>query len=167
MADVKIKLNQDSNLTPTGFSALKHVQPISAEIDENNKTDNDFVIMRYAHVLLMVAEAENEVNGPTTKALDAINKVRTRSGQPAIEAGITQDVLRERIRNEWRVETCFEGLRYFQMKRWKILDQTNGLIDPNYTGYSKMYEPAFEFFPLPQTEIDKANGVLVQDPNYK
>ena len=120
-------------------------------------SDADIVVLRYAHVLLMIAEAENEAHGATTTALNAINEVRTRSGQPAIEAGISQDDLRERIRNEWRIETCFEGLRYFQLKRWKLMDKrVNGVEDPAYPGYIKVYKPAFEFFPIPQSEIDKA-----------
>lgn len=76
--------------------------------------------------------------------------------------------MRERIRNEWRVETCFEGLRYFQLKRWKQLQQVvDGVVAPAYPSYIKVVKPAFEFFPLPQGEIDKAHGVLVQDPNYQ
>ena len=76
--------------------------------------------------------------------------------------------MRERIRNEWRIETCFEGLRYFQLKRWKLMDKrVNGVEDPAYPGYIKVYKPAFEFFPIPQSEIDKAGGVLKQDPAYE
>lgn len=153
--------------TVTGFTFTKLVQPTKAKIDYSTISDADVVLMRYAYVLLMIAEAENELNGPTQKALDAVNAVRTRSGQPAIQSGISKDKLRERIRNEWRVETCFEGLRYFQMKQWKILDKVNGMEDPAMPGYIKVYKPAFEYWPLPQSEIDKANGVLVQDPNYK
>ena len=83
-----------------------------------------------------------------------------------LELGIPE--LRERIRNEWRVETCFEGLRYFQLKRWKLLQQTvDGAVDPAYPAYKKVVTSAFEYFPLPQGEIDKAHGVLVQDPNYQ
>lgn len=156
------------NVPQTGYSCLKLVQPTTEEIGYSTVSDADVVIMRYAHVLLMIAEAENEANGPTKTALDAINAVRTRSDQPEIAAGISKDELRERIRNEWRVETCFEGLRYFQLKQWKLMDKlVNGQEDPAYKGYIKVYKPAFEFFPLPQSEIDKAGGILEQDPAYK
>ena len=54
------------------------------------------------------------------------------------------------------------------MKRWKQLQQVvDGAVDPAYPSYIKVVNPAFEFFPLPQGEIDKAHGVLVQDPNYQ
>jgi len=166
--DEEVQVNESNNKGPTGFSALKYIQPTDVTPGYSTVSDADVIVLRYAHVLLMIAEAENEAHGPTTTALDAINKVRTRSGQPAIGAGISQDDLRERIRNEWRIETCFEGLRYFQLKRWKLMDKlVNGAEDPAYPGYIKVYKPAFEFFPIPQSEIDKAGGVLKQDPAYE
>ena len=167
LADDDVKLTQDNNVSPTGFGMLKYIQPTSETLVESVVSDADIVIVRWAHVLLMLAEAENELNGPTAQALDAINQVRTRSGQPELPSTISKSDLRERIRNEWRVETCFEGLRYFQLKQWKMMDKLNGLSDPAYPAYVKVYKPAFEFFPIPQAEIDKAHGVLVQDPNYK
>ena len=164
-----VEVTETGNASFTGFGVKKILQPTKSLPGYNTVSDADVVIMRYAHVLLMIAEAENEVNGPTEKALKAINAVRTRSHQPAIDGtGLTQAELRERIRNEWRVETCFEGLRYFQLKRWKQLQQVvDGAVDPAYPSYIKVVKPAFEFFPLPQGEIDKAHGVLVQDPNYQ
>lgn len=168
LVDKEIQINETSNQSPTGFSILKYVQPTDVAPGYSTVSDADVVIMRYAHVLLMLAEAENEAHGATTVALNAINQVRERSGQPAIPFGISKEALRERIRNEWRVETCFEGLRYFQLKRWKLMKKlVNGAEDPAYKGYIKVYKPAFEFFPIPQTEIDKAGGILVQDPSYK
>lgn len=156
------------NESKTGYGCLKLIQPTKEEIGYSTVSDADIIIMRYAHVLLMIAEAENEANGPTPTALNAINEVRARSGQPEIDAGISKDGLRERIRNEWRVETCFEGLRYFQLKQWKLMDKlVNGQEDPALKGYIKVYKPEFEFFPIPQSEIDKAGGVLIQDPAYK
>ena len=164
-----VEVTETGNASFTGYGVKKILQPSKVLAGYSTVSDADVVIMRYAHVLLMIAEAENEVNGPTAKALNAINAVRTRSHQPAIDgANLTQAELRERIRNEWRVETCFEGLRYFQLKRWKLLQKlVDGAVDPAYPNYIKVVKPAFEFFPLPQSEIDKAHGVLVQDPNYQ
>ena len=92
--------------------------------------------------------------------------MRLRSDQPVLPAGLSKEQMRERIRREWRVETCFEGLRYFQMKQWKILNQLDGMVDPGEPTYAKKFLPEFMYFPLPQGEIDKAAGVLVQDPAY-
>ncbi|MEG1543756.1 MAG: RagB/SusD family nutrient uptake outer membrane protein [Tannerellaceae bacterium] len=152
--------------SPSGFSMMKLVQPSKNSPGYDTNTDPDVVIVRYADVLLMIAEAENEANGPTEKAYAAVNKVRARSEMPALPTGLTKDQMRERIRHEWRVETCFEGLHYFHMKQWKTLPKVNTMVDPMY-GTKSVFKPEFYFWPLPQGEIDKANGVLVQDPAYK
>ncbi|MDE7134779.1 MAG: RagB/SusD family nutrient uptake outer membrane protein, partial [Rikenellaceae bacterium] len=70
-----------------------------------------------------------------------------------------------------RIETCFEGLRYFDMKRWRILDKMNGKIhDPSMpSSFKVVVNPAHFDWPLPQSEILKAreNGVdLKQNPGY-
>lgn len=152
----------------TGFGMMKLLQPTTSMPSYSTISDADVVIVRYAEVLLMIAEAENEANGPTSKAYDAVNKVRVRSGQPELPAGLTKEQMRERIRKEWRVEFVFEGQRYFQLKRWKLMEkEVNGAADPALPAYIKVFKPAFYYFPLPQSEIDKAGGVLVQDPNYQ
>lgn len=157
-----------TNQMQTGFGMMKLLQPTTEMPSYSTISDADVVILRYAEVLMMIAEAENEVNGPTQKVYDAVNRIRVRSGQPELPAGLTKDQMRERIRNEWRVEFVFEGHRYFQLKRWKLMDKlVNGASDPALPTYVKVFKPAFYYFPLPQSEIDKAGGVLVQDPNYK
>ena len=157
-----------TNQMQTGFGMMKLLQPTTEMPSYSTISDADVVILRYAEVLMMIAEAENEVNGPTQKVYDAVNRIRVRSGQPELPAGLTKDQMRERIRNEWRVEFVFEGHRYFQLKRWKLMDElVNGASDPALPTYIKVFKPAFYYFPLPQSEIDKAGGVLVQDPNYK
>lgn len=156
-----------TNQMQTGFGMMKLIQPTTIMPSGSTISDADIVILRYAEVLMMIAEAENEANGPTQKAYDAVNQVRVRSGQPELPAGLTKEQMRERIRNEWRVEFVFEGHRYFQLKRWKLMEElVNGAVDPALSAYIKVFKPAFYYFPLPQGEIDKAGGILVQDPNY-
>lgn len=152
----------------TGFGMMKLLQPTTEMPSYSTISDADVVILRYAEVLMMIAEAENEANGPTQKVYNAINTVRTRSGQPELPTGLSKEAMRERIRHEWRVEFVFEGHRYFQLKRWKLMETlVNGAVDPAFPTYKKVFKPAFYYWPLPQSEIDKAGGVLVQDPNYK
>lgn len=152
----------------TGFGMMKYLQPTTVMPSYSTISDADVIILRYAEVLLMIAEAENEVNGPTQKVYDAVNAVRTRSEMPPLPDNLSQDEMRERIRHEWRVEFVFEGQRYFQLKRWKLMeDLVDGAVDPALPTYIKVFKPAFYYWPIPQTEIDKAGGVLVQDPNYK
>jgi starch-binding outer membrane protein, SusD/RagB family len=151
----------------TNFSMMKMIAPCTQATAPGyaSVNDPDVVIIRYGHILMMIAEAENEANGPTAKAYAAINQIRTRAGQPDLPTGLTKEQFRERVRREWRVETVFEGLRYFQMKQWKLMDKINTYKDPVYK-VSSVFKPAFYFWPIPQTEIDKAAGVLVQDPAY-
>ena len=92
-------------------------------------------IIRYAEVLLIKAEAENELNGPTTAAYDAINQVRRRAywspyenvqntpsdGSALDLAGLTKEEFRERLREERRLEFVLEGQRWFDLIRWHIL----------------------------------------------
>lgn len=152
----------------TGFGMMKYLQPTTVMPSYSTISDADVIILRYAEVLLMIAEAENEANGPTQKVYDAVNAVRTRSEMPPLPDNLSQDEMRERIRHEWRVEFIFEGQRYFQLKRWKLMEElVDGAVDPALPTYIKVFKPAFYYWPIPQTEIDKAGGVLVQDPNYK
>lgn len=152
----------------TGFGMMKYLQPTTVMPSYSTISDADVIILRYAEVLLMIAEAENEANGPTQKVYDAVNAVRTRSEMPPLPDNLSQDEMRERIRHEWRVEFVFEGQRYFQLKRWKLMEElVDGAVDPVFPTYIKVFKPAFYYWPIPQTEIDKAGGVLVQDPNYK
>lgn len=87
----------------------------------------NLILIRYADVLLMFAEAENEVNGPTQAAYDAINAVRGRArGNDATVLpdlkGLSQDQFREAVRKERRMELAGEGLRYFDILRWKTAE---------------------------------------------
>ena len=61
-------------------------------------------------------------------AREAVNKVRERVGMPALPEGLTKDQFEIRYRNERRVELAFEGHRYFDVRRWKILSETDGFV---------------------------------------
>ena len=164
--DNAVIYNNEPSLT--GFGPIRFIQPFEEGVNPGNmKVGPDINLMRYAHVLLMLAEAENELNGHTQKAYNAINQVRQRAGQPLLPEGLTKELFRDRVRKEWRYETPFEGWRYFQLKQWNELKNVPEIVakEPFYSVAAK-YEDRFMFWPLPQAEIDKANGVLIQDPAY-
>jgi hypothetical protein len=81
-------------------------------------------ILRYAEVLLTYAEAKNEASGPDASIYDALDKVRNRGGIPDVDRNKydTKEKLRELIRRERRVELAGEGLRYFDIIRWRIAE---------------------------------------------
>ena len=111
----------------------------------------------------MKAEAAFE-SGNTTAAEGYIKELRDRYNMPAI-SGLTQ----EQLRNEIRIETCFEGQRYFDMKRWRILKDMNGKKQDPHSSITVVVNPNHFDWPIPWTEIEQAenNGVnLVQNPGY-
>lgn len=83
-----------------------------------------YVLLRYADILLMYAEAKIELNEIDATVLTAINAVRARAGQPAVLIN-TQAALRTQIRRERAVEFAGEGLRLFDLRRWDIYGKAN------------------------------------------
>lgn len=121
-------------------------------------------LIRYADVVLMAAEAANET-GKTQEALNYLEMVRARArgtnNDVLPEVTTTdQDELRDAIRHERRVELGMEFDRFYDLVRWGIAKDV--LHAAGKTGYQDRHE----LLPLPQDEIDKSNGVLVQNPNY-
>lgn len=108
--------------TRTGYYLKKFN---NSKSDRTANYDGYYKIFRIAELYLNYAEALNEASNGTTPqaALDAINEVRSRVDMPAIKSGISVDDFRTRIRNERRVEFAFEEQRFYDVRRWEILDQ--------------------------------------------
>jgi hypothetical protein len=155
----------------TGFYMEKYVDlsktaPFSTATA--TATDVDYIHLRYADVLLMYAEAKNEVSGPDATVYSALNLVRGRTtvNMPAVDQAKynTQALLRNFIRHERRVELALEGQRYNDLKRWNIAHvKLPTLKDP--TGKSLVFETKNYVLPFPQQELD-TNPQLVQNPGY-
>src|SRR5699024_4514795 len=106
-----------SNVRATGAGLAKFLSPnLTPPYDYGTNSQQDWVIMRYADVLLMKAEVENELRG-SSGAYSYINQVRNRVNMPDLPNGLTQSDMRDKIRHERRVELAFEGLHYFDIKR--------------------------------------------------
>jgi starch-binding outer membrane protein, SusD/RagB family len=119
-------------------------------INQNSgRTDLNWPIYRYAEVLLMFAEAENEANGPTTLAYDAINQVRRRAQLPDL-AGLSQGQFRAAVHQERSWEVAFESKRLFDLKRWGEFYDTLSVDPVARIGI----QPFMVFMPIPQREID-------------
>lgn len=121
-------------------------------------------LIRYADVVLMAAEAANEL-GKTGEANADLEMVRARARGnnpnilPKIES-MDQTVLRDAIRHERRVELGMEFDRFYDLVRWGIASEVL------HAAGKLNYQPKNALLPLPQTEIDKSKGVLVQNPDY-
>jgi len=121
-------------------------------------------VIRYADILLLAAEAANEM-GNTSDALNYLEQVRARArgGNSTILPAVTttnQVELRNAIRHERRVELGMENERFFDLVRWGIVKEV--MHAAGKTGYQDRHR----YLPIPQPEIDKSGGVLVQNPDY-
>lgn len=130
-------------------------------------SDQDFVLIRFAEVLLMFAECQNEVGGPDANVYAAVNEVRARPGvdMPPLPEGLSKEQMRERIRHERKVELGLEGLRYWDLKRWGIAEEVIPTItDPG--DVQRKFDPSKHYlFPFPLSETD-INENLDQNPGY-
>lgn len=194
-------IGQYGDATATGYYQQKWLDPSIDPQSTGWDMGKDWVVIRYAEVLLTYAEAKNELSPLDPSAFDAVNQVRRRVGMPDLQntdptkptyCG-TQDDLRKRIWNEWRVEFALEGgKRQWDIRRWGIAkDVLNApfeglrytlVDDPNapkgdkgkkcilYVGEplklaGSHYEDHNYLLPIPQTEID-LNPKLEQNPGY-
>ena len=124
--------------TYTGYYLKKFVNNISCKMGD--AYDHAWPIFRFTEILLNAAEAVNEAQGPAN-AYQYINQIRDRAGMPDY-AGMTKEQLRERIRNERRIELAFEDHRFFDMRRWKLYEGhtlTGERSLPRYQQYLNIY----------------------------
>lgn len=133
-------------------------------LNNANNATLDVIVLRYAEVLLLLAEAENEVNGPTSMAYAAINEVRSRVQMPNVALGISQATFRQEVIHERRVELPFEGTRWFDLVTLGMADERINGIDE---GLGRKFNPGQqELFPIPKIELDRI-PTLVQNPGYE
>lgn len=150
----------------------------------------NWILFRYAEVLLNYAEARNEASGPDNSVYEALNKIRERAGMPEVDRNRynTKESLRELIRNERRVELAGEGLRYFDIIRWRIAEDTmninltsldlenwiDGPLEENGEPLlraraveTRTFNPDRNYvWPIPQDAIDRSDNILVQHPEW-
>lgn len=120
------------------------------------------VQMRYAELLLSYAEAMFESGqGSDQRALDALNAVRQR---PGVEMPPKTELTRDNIRNERRVELAFEGLRFNDIKRWKIAEEIIPTIPGNGASTKRVFDGYL--WPVPQGQMDIMQGVWEQNAGY-
>ena len=140
----------------------------------NNRADTpiNFPIIRYADVLLMLAECYNET-GQQTKAVELINQVRARVDMPGINSGpsylqaTTKDQVFKRIKHERAVELAAEGHSFNDMKRWGLLETLAGEVK-GFTGrfyYNRVVRDRDYLWPIPLDEMDR-NPNMTQNPGW-
>ena len=169
-------LNKISTSTRTGYYLRKLLRDdCNANPSSQNPQYHYPVYIRYTEIFLAYAEAANEAFGPTGKgelgysAYDVIKALHDRAGVgndylDSIQGD--QEKMRELIRNERRIELCFENKRFWDMRRWKLdltetakgmrIDQAGGTL--NYTVIDvepRSYADHMYYGPIPETEVLK------------
>lgn len=124
----------------------------------NTNSPVNWPIMRFAEVLLINAEAENEVNGPTTAAYSSINRLRERAfgnTNNNIPSGLTKDSFRKAVYDEQRLELWGEGHRFFELVR------TERFVAIMTAHLGRTVESRYTKLPIPRAELDR-NTALKQ-----
>ena len=163
----------ESQYPQTGYGQKKYTiykdteRPTAIKVD--GQSDLNFIVMRYADVLLMYAEAQNEAVGPDASVYDAVNQVRRRVKMPDLPAGLSKEAMRGEIRHERRVELAGEGLYYFDIRRWRTAEKVLNTDVVNAKGQrigTRRFNAARDYlWPIPSVEI-QLNPALIQNPGY-
>jgi hypothetical protein len=164
-----------SDVSPTGYVVRKNVAA--------NGSGRGIVLLRLANIYLDYVEALNESQPGNADILKYLNLIRERAGVPqygsaTLPAPSDQDAMREAIRKERRVELAFENVRYFDTRRWKIAETTDGgnfygmdMTKSDNSFYNKtlletrVFKKRDYLFPIPNAEVLKNNN-MVQNPGW-
>lgn len=157
----------------TGYGVKKYSiydkEPNSNLINQAGRSEINYMVIRYADVLLMYAEAQNEAVGPDASVYNAVDTIRKRAGMPVYAAGLTQAEMRAAIRQERRVEFAMEGFYYNDIRRWKIAETVmNGAIYNSQGAaiVTRTFDATRDYWwPIPHTQRE-LNPNLEQNPHY-
>jgi len=152
-------IEYDPAYSSTGYNVRKFLVSKAISATYDNSPQN-FPVLRFADVLLMQAEALNNL-GQTAEAESPMNRVRARAGLPAI-SGLSQSEMKEAILHERRMELAFEGQRWFDLIR--VDNGEWGLDFLHAIGRLNASEKHL-LFPIPLKEIE-SNPNLTQNPGY-
>jgi hypothetical protein len=158
-ADSLAGASYDPGFQNTGFFVYKYAprkDALSADGEPALNWGTNVRSIRYADVLLMAAEGLARSGGSESTARGYLNQVRLRAGLQPIQA--SGAALLDAIALERRLELATEGHRFFDLVRTGKAAEVLG---------SKGYQsPKHQWLPIPQTELDAAQGALIQNPNY-
>lgn len=166
--------------TKTGYLMKKGSGP-DVDLIQGQYKLKSWIYFRLGEQYLNYAEALNEAAGtPGADVYKYVNLIRSRAGMPDLPNSLSKDQMRIRIRAERKIELAFETHRYFDTHRWKIAHITDsrpvhGLnIDTESNDFysrrvveQRVFDnPKHYLFPIPQVDIDRSQGGLVQNPNW-
>lgn len=168
----------------SGYFIRKNVHP-NSNPRTSQYVKRPYVMFRYAEILLNYVEALNEYDPGNSDILLYLNMIRERAGIPQFGTGTSalpvpsgQDEMREKIWRERKIELAFEHLRYFDTRRWKVAEETDGgpfygmNVDADPPAFYKrtvfetrVFRKNYYLFPIPQSQMDR-NTNMVQNPGW-
>jgi hypothetical protein len=166
-----------NDYSPTGYIVRKNMP-----IGDWRVGNRAWLLLRLANIYLDYAEALNESAPGNPDIVKYVNLIRERAGIPLISETLSQDQMRQVIRKERRVELAFENVRYFDTRRWKIAEQTDGgpkhgmdinagnsLTDMSFykrtVFENRVFQKKHYLWPIPQKELDVDKN-LVQNTGW-
>tara|TARA_B110000114_G_C15072437_1_gene390259 strand:- start:545 stop:2065 length:1521 start_codon:yes stop_codon:yes gene_type:complete len=167
------------SLDHVSFAAQE--KSVSAKIKRNlagNNNENNVYFARYAGMILLLAEVENEINsGPTPLALSCINAVRerarggldgaeTRAVPADILTGLSYDLFKDAVFDERAVELMLEYQFWPDILRSGRLERDYADLGSGADGDRTGFEARWNFWPIPESEILAAGGIILQNPGH-
>jgi hypothetical protein len=152
--------NSEINTGYFKYSEQQFIENFATEFDGGT----DFILIRYADVLLLYAEALNE-NGQMPEAYAYVDLVRQRANMEPLsiaKPSLDKDSFLEQLKHERVVELSGEVTRFFDLKRWGMYNASNVERDPNFETF---VNGRSDVQPIPQSELD-LNKNLIQNPGY-
>lgn len=165
-----------------GDDAIIPVRKYVTEGQENNfdrmNGPTNYPLIRFADILLMYAEAKNEIDGANASVYNAIDRVRQRAELQALASlkpGMTKEQMRREIWLERFREFMYEGILYLDVRRWRVAHTDDPIFGLNHTEvdyrlvtewYNKVFRENKDYlWPIPGSEID-INPLITQNPGW-
>ncbi len=169
----KAKIVTPTTYPNTGYGQKKYAiykdNEVPARIKGGGESDLNYILLRYADILLMYAEARNEAVGPDQSVYDALKLIRLRAKMPEFTPGLTKEQMRQEIRHERRIELAGEGMYYFDIRRWRTAEVVMNADIYNYLGIKigtrKFNKERDYLWPIPTVAL-QTNSALIQNPGY-
>lgn len=146
-----------------GFNSM--IKKYQNYMDDNEGiwiSDINEKALRYADILLMYAEALT-MQGRVSEAYPLINRIRNRAQLPDLTSGMSDSQVMAEIRHQRMIEFFREGFRFYDLKRWGLLEEE--IEDSDKVGREFFNLSRHEYFPIPQDELN-TNPNLEQNPNW-
>lgn len=162
----------NANATPTGYYVRKYIPENILSSVHTGTNYRNWIIIRYAEILLNYAEAINEVEGPSSKVYNVLDAIRHRAGitgnvEDRIDLTSSKVNMRNFIRKERTLELAFEDHRAWDVRRWNVA--TEALARPVYgvdvtpqgisrkIAQQRVFENKMYLYPIPEGEVWKTN----------